>query len=221
MKQRKRKRKPKGERKQNGICLKCSNAALPGKSLCQQHRERKRQRRRQGICHDCPKPSLPGKSRCQRHSEKTQLADRRRYARYRVAGLCAHCGHPALQGKSMCAKHRKHSRALPESSRGNVSPTGPRSGLAARVRGTSARRGPALAPSAGELPDSATPATNATPSVAVAFERDSQEASRPQGSTGFQDEPHMPPEADACAVNVVESAPDEHMAIGGGLGVFF
>jgi hypothetical protein len=68
-------------------------------------RENARARRAAGICSNCDQPALPGKTRCQEHKEKASDSYRKRYNAKKAAGLCTLCKgkpRPVVAGKSSC-----------------------------------------------------------------------------------------------------------------------
>lgn len=101
--------------KEKGLCIRCTESAVPGRSMCEFHLEQNRKRaskkkmkrRKKGLCYDCDQPAAPGKTRCEYH-----LKLREDERKYRIEHhLCIFCGEPALPDKSACKEHMIQRRA--------------------------------------------------------------------------------------------------------------
>lgn len=59
-----------------------------------------------GLCVDCSEPAVPEKNKCKKHRLEDLLRTRVRHSKHKAAGLCSYCNEYALPGKSLCEKHR-------------------------------------------------------------------------------------------------------------------
>jgi hypothetical protein len=121
-------------RRATGLCVDCTDRALPGRSRCERHllggAERMRRRRRV-ICRRCKRPILDGERQhgrlyhpdCFRQKERERMATpeyraralrrvRAYQERHRQQGLCLKCPRAAMPGQVMCDRHRHPSAAL-------------------------------------------------------------------------------------------------------------
>lgn len=102
-----------------GLCARCSNPPVPGKSCCQACREKmaagKQQAREQGRCLDCWKePAIPGTLYCHAHTEQRRQWNFRRYSLRLVRKQCTQCGKKrARPGYTTCGtcKSMRESKA--------------------------------------------------------------------------------------------------------------
>lgn len=93
-----------------GLCARCSNPPVAGKSCCQTCLDKmsagKQQAREQGMCLDCWKePVLAGKRYCATHEAERQQRRSRRYSIRLVRRQCTLCGKQrARPGRVTCLR---------------------------------------------------------------------------------------------------------------------
>lgn len=101
------------ERKQQGLCVRCGGAAVPGTFKCAGCAEKNSKylkeyfakRHEAGLCRVCDKQRLPTRVFCDSCLiEWNAKTEARREAR-RAAGLCTRCTQPALRPSDFCRLH--------------------------------------------------------------------------------------------------------------------
>ena len=117
-----------------GLCVNCKLPVVPGKQMCQLHREtanrrlreQRAERRARGKCYKCETDALPGISTCQKHLDQQHQGVKRYIERHgqrkinedavrrrntlRPKGLCIDCEEQVVPGRRRCARHLEASR---------------------------------------------------------------------------------------------------------------
>ena len=95
-------------RKEQGLCIYCSNKSVGGKSTCCECREKQKLNRRKKILDNCCiqcGDETSGATLCVKCSEKRSECEKNRRAIRKSSGLCIFCSNPIVKGKTLCHAH--------------------------------------------------------------------------------------------------------------------
>ena len=97
------------KRKLRGLCYRCQEPALEGRTHCKVHMEAAAakwnaitdRRRKTGLC-SCGRRAAKNDTQCPRHIKERRKAQNERARRYRRLGLCKTCSSPTTEGRTRC-----------------------------------------------------------------------------------------------------------------------
>ncbi len=98
-------------RKAAGLCVHCSERAVPGRTMCPRHFEEykggfarlRAARIRDGLCPACGKPRAPDRRHCPECLHLQSAKQKRRCEANRAAGNCYTCGKPRDRKGTLCS----------------------------------------------------------------------------------------------------------------------
>lgn len=93
-----------------GLCDRCGEASVPGKTACRKHLDEAAARsarsdvrkRDNGVCLDCNEKVVPGKKFCSVHLEHRNHINSDKREKRRQHGLCEECGKEPIIGSGCC-----------------------------------------------------------------------------------------------------------------------
>jgi hypothetical protein len=103
------------ERKELGVCVRCSDIAVNGTCFCQKHidhnntkqREYRKQKKDSGICLSCKLPATKGVY-CEFHKEYFNKKGREYIVRKKELNICTCCELPATNGPYCVTHHIRY-----------------------------------------------------------------------------------------------------------------